>query len=53
MSILCDIGCFSFLQYSVNQCRSPFAINVSMLLCHPTLPIITHKKETAYIPGDR
>lgn len=34
-------------------CTGPFAIYVTVLFCHPTLPIITHKKETAHVPWDR
>lgn len=39
-------------QRAVSQC-SLFTVYVTGLLCHPTLPIITHKKETAHIPWDR
>ena len=31
----------------------PFTVYVSVPLCHPTLPIITHKKKTAHIPWDK
>ncbi len=40
-------------QRAVSECSSPFSVYVTVLLCHPTLPIITHKKKTAHIPWDR
>lgn len=60
-----EIACLCMLLYYIcmvtlaYQCESEcccsifFHVYVSLLLCQPTLAIITHKKETAYIPWDR
>lgn len=39
-----------YYQGAVCQCTNPFAIYATVLFCHPTLPIITHKKRYSTYP---
>lgn len=51
--LLDDICTSVFIRVLCVSVAVPFTVCVSVLLCHPTLPIITHKKETTHIPLGR